>query len=696
MRSSISVCAAFVLVSGILIGCGGGSSTPPPPTPPTITGSLSGAPQSLAPSATASLTVTVSNDSTNAGVDWSCAPAASCGTFNPTHTASGAATTFTAPATAGSVTVNATSTASSKIIASAIIAINAAPVVTLTLSAAPPATLPTSGTASLAATVANDSTNAGVDWTCTPTGTCGTFNPAHTASGAATVYTAPGTAGSVVLTATATALATATQSATVTITTASNVSDLSGSFAFALAGLDVNSHAYSLAGTVALDGNGNVTAGEQDYNNGHGTLSPQPSGDSITGGTYTVGSDGRGTLTLITNNAALGVTGTETFSLVIVNGKHALLTQTDASGTGSGTFDAQTVAGGLTQLTGTYSFTVAGADGNNSEVFGGTFISNAAGAFTHVTVDSSSNGSVHKGGSNTGTYTAPDASGRGTFAFGGDNFVYYVIGPEALRLIVVESGETDLGVAIGQGAGPFSSASLTGNFVFKNASAETGAGSYASAGLFTTDGNGNITTGFADVDEAGTVTSAAFTGTYTLAANGYGSIAIAGGATQHVTTLGVYAIDPAINPLDPNNASGGGGALILDLDPTNVGGGVLLPQVASPTFTGNYSIGYRAFTPAGVEQNATGQVAVGNGSFTGTADSNTLPTVGVNLGVSVSGTFTADATHVGRFTLPLTVSIGTNPPALNFVLYQASTGDLLWIETDTTQYVSGTIEQQQQ
>jgi hypothetical protein len=73
-----------------------------------------------------------------------------------------------------------------------------------------------------------------------------------------------------------------------------------------------------------------------------------------------------------------------------------------------------------------------------------------------------------------------------------------------------------------------------------------------------------------------------------------------------------------------------------------------------------------------------------------------LPTVGANLGVSVSGTFTADTTHVGRFTLPLTVSIGTNPPALNFVFYQASTGDLLWIETDTTQYVSGTIEQQQQ
>src|SRR5580704_3593408 len=104
MRSRISVCAAFLLVSGIVVGCGGGSTNTVTP-PPAITGSLSGAPQSLTVSGTASLTVTVSNDSSNAGVDWSCAPAGSCGSFSPTHTASGAATTYTAPATAGSVTV---------------------------------------------------------------------------------------------------------------------------------------------------------------------------------------------------------------------------------------------------------------------------------------------------------------------------------------------------------------------------------------------------------------------------------------------------------------------------------------------------------------------------------------------------------------------------------------------------------------
>ncbi len=693
MRIRIGVSVVFALLAGLLIGCGGGSSTPTNPTPPTITGTLTGAPSSLSVGATAQLTVTVSNDSSNGGVDWSCATAP-CGSFSPTHTASGAATTYTAPTSAGTVTINATSTTSGKAIATATITINAATSVSVAISGAP-ASLTVNGTSSITATVTNDSTNAGVDWTCT-TAPCGSFNPTHTASGVATVYTAPAAVGTVIVTATSTASPTSTQTASITISAATSSANLSGSYAFALVGHDAASHAYSLAGSVALDGNGNVTGGVQDYNNGHGKTSPQPSGDSITGGTYTIGNDGRGTLKLITNNTNLGVAGTESFSISVVNNKHVLIAQTDLSGTGSGTLDFQTIVGGLGQVNGNYSFTVAGANGNNPEVFGGRFTANGSGAITALVVDSNSNGTVTLHGTNTGTYTAADASGRGTIAFGGNHYTYYAIGPEVLRIIIIDSTETDLGTAFGQGAGPFSNASLNGSFVFKNSSAETGAGSYVSAGLLTTDGAGNISSGFADVDEAGSVTSAAVTGTYTMASNGYGSITIAPGATQHVAALGVYAIDPALNPSDPNSSTGGGGALILDLDTQDIGGGLLLPRATSPTFTGNYSAAFRSFTSAGVEQNLVGQIAVGNaGAITGNADAADLGTGSPHLGVALSGTVTADASHAGRFTLPLTVAIGVSPPALNFAVYQASTGDLFWVEVDATQYASGTIEQQQ-
>src|SRR5262249_6965595 len=82
--------------------------------------------------------------------------------------------------------------------------------VSVTISQAPPSSLGVSETASITATVAHDDSNSGVDWTvaCTSTGACGTFNPAHTASGTATTYTAPSevpTDGTVTITATSTA-----------------------------------------------------------------------------------------------------------------------------------------------------------------------------------------------------------------------------------------------------------------------------------------------------------------------------------------------------------------------------------------------------------------------------------------------------------------------------------------------------------
>jgi hypothetical protein len=63
------------------------------------------------------------------------------------------------------------------------------------MSSAPPAALTTGTQATLAATVASDSNNLGVNWTasCGGTGGCGSFNlsPAHTASAGKIIYTAP-------------------------------------------------------------------------------------------------------------------------------------------------------------------------------------------------------------------------------------------------------------------------------------------------------------------------------------------------------------------------------------------------------------------------------------------------------------------------------------------------------------------------
>ena len=122
-RSVVGRCAVnslkTILMSSITAvafaaaACGGGGSNP---NPPAISVALSSStPTTVTAGQTAALTATVSNDSSNAGVSWSVTCNGSdCGTFNPTSTASGAATTYSAPAnvpTGGSVTVVATSVA---------------------------------------------------------------------------------------------------------------------------------------------------------------------------------------------------------------------------------------------------------------------------------------------------------------------------------------------------------------------------------------------------------------------------------------------------------------------------------------------------------------------------------------------------------------------------------------------------------
>jgi hypothetical protein len=65
--------------------------------------------------------------------------------------------------------------------------------------------------------------------------------------------------------------------------------------------------------------------------------------------------------------------------------------------------------------------------------------------------------------------------------------------------------------------------------------------------------------------------TAKITGTYSIGSNGYGSFAFNTTNPNYpglgdITTLGIYMTDPALNLNDPNNTTGGGGALVVDLD----------------------------------------------------------------------------------------------------------------------------------
>jgi hypothetical protein len=317
--------------------------------------------------------------------------------------------------------------------------------------------------------------------------------------------------------------------------------------------------------------------------------------------------------------------------------------------------------------------------------------------------------------------SAPDSFGRGTITITNtdlpDAINYYIVGPEAIRIVVVGPGySSGVGSAFGQGAsaGNFSNASL-GNSVFGvQSSAALEAFWYAAAGMFTTNPGSGTFQGIADNDEEGDVVSgASISGTYNVTSNGHGKLTISAGQLEDVSDMGIYMTDPNLNLLDPNNTTSGlGGALVVGLDPLVNGTGVLLPQTDTSTasFAGTYAFGthnYSDMAVQGWELDCLGLGSVADGDFTGTGvasdpfsffyNPNTNATT--DSGVTFSGTAVPDVAHVGRYTLALdglavTVSGWGTYDFKTVVIYQASGGQLLWMDEDLITLFLGTFQQE--
>ena len=245
----------LVAALGLAAGCAGNSSAKPSVGAIQFT-NASGTPytalKQLTTGESTYVDVAVTNDRQQLGADWSsyCGSALppgtplptgqtqdqSCGTFTPGHTASGPipvyvtngsgyVTLFTAPAGVpkeGTVTLYATTTSDRSQLSHVTLTITTV-AVSVQLAPAPPASLNTGATVSIKAVVNNDSQNGGVTWSATcGSSDCGSFKPATSASGVATVYTAPAATpigGSVQVTATSITDLNKAASSTIQITT---------------------------------------------------------------------------------------------------------------------------------------------------------------------------------------------------------------------------------------------------------------------------------------------------------------------------------------------------------------------------------------------------------------------------------------------------------------------------------------------
>jgi hypothetical protein len=212
-----------------------------------------------------------------------------------------------------------------------------------------------------------------------------------------------------------------TSTFTLVISQAQQLTLLNGSYAFEFSGYGANGFV-AFAGTFTANGMGGITGGEMDYNSQEG----QPLNFTNLLGSYTAGTDGRGTLTF--TNTTLPIAPIFAFS---VNSKgNGRFIEFDSSTTrGSGRIEPQTVTSCVVNNTGTTSYTGDFAFGGSG--FASTFATNGAGPlafagrFTAIPpVVAATPGSLGQGEMDTnspGFVTIDDSSVSGSYNSGPDS-----------------------------------------------------------------------------------------------------------------------------------------------------------------------------------------------------------------------------------------------------------------------------------
>lgn len=261
-----------------------------------------------------------------------------------------------------------------------------------------------------------------------------------------------------------------------------------------------------------------------------------------------------------------------------------------------------------------------------------------------------------------------------------------------------QSASVTVAVAFG------SPSALAGSFIFSDfgfTSAANGGEQGSAGGEFSADGNGNITSGVMDLNAFGTVSELSLAGSTYAFSGPRGTLAGPSGQTYNI-----YLTDPTLNLLDPNNSSGGGGALFLETDAANTTG-VVISQTnsgATLTFGGDYGILLSdQSNPPNSDGGFTGELTIntavplsfsGEGDFEGTGTNNATPTVG-----PLDGTFAPDPSNPGRFTGSITTNpafpTANNAPGTeNVSLYLADSTKGVVEETDSIAPVFGFVESQ--
>ncbi|MGC2399205.1 MAG: Ig domain-containing protein, partial [Acidobacteriaceae bacterium] len=354
-----------------------------------------------------------------------------------------------------------------------------------------------------------------------------------------------------------------------------------GSYSFSFGGVGPKG-AVALSGSLLLQSQ-KVALGYYDENIG---ASGAQTNQQLMGGSVMIGSNGLGQLTL-----TIADSSTVTFALAVPasiategNDTNIRIIEFDdktGSGTrGSGVLKTSTL-GNTSAIINNYAFSLTGVDASQNPIaIVGSFKADGAGNITGYAADTNDNGAVMSETGFTGTYAVNDIRGTMQFKLGGNtyNYSFYQVTPHELLAISTDTLSANVPLVSGiidQQTGTFGNSSLSGAAVLQLSGLASISGALlpdVTLGLFTGDGNGNVSVAY-DEYKGQLLSPQTFTGTYSVDATS-GRVALKSSGTPSF----VYLLD--------NNQ-----AFVLGGD-SSVSSGLLQPQSGSnftnASFKGSY------------------------------------------------------------------------------------------------------------
>jgi hypothetical protein len=452
-------------------------------------------------------------------------------------------------------------------------------------------------------------------------------------------------------------------------------SSLSGTYVFSSQGADaINGFPLAVAGTLVSNGTGGITGGTMDIvTPSFLPTPPSPAAQTITSGSYSVSSDGRGRATLSS------AYGSYTMAFVLTSTSHGLVSEFDGNGGGSGTIDIQTTAiTSVGQLAGPYAFSAAGADsGGGAFATEGAFVLTASGSSSAGVQDFNDDANPITNLPLAAVATVGSGTGPGTLTLSTGSFVltfdYYATDATHLKLIETDYNQFLAGDVFTQTG----ASAPTGILAFTMSG---GVNFAISNGGFVTF-NGATVTGSEDVNSNGTILSQTF-----------GGNAGAAGAVGSRVVVNLSGFNPATQwVIYPSS----GGFLLLETDTANMTSGTAYTQQSGAALAPSQPYGFSlsAFNITGPnDEDDIAQFTTTTTGFSGVVDINDNFGNGTTTqSLSWSGNYTLDSPATGRGEATTTAG-GSGFVSFNF--YAVSNNQFLVLETDTNQIGTGMFQMQ--